>query len=100
MDRHTPRASDHWLDERLAEVPSQLRTALLEWLHTPDGHAGLAESGVRALRRAGGRPERSAAHDLLVADALITYACERAAVEPDPEAALDSILDSILQVAT
>lgn len=39
-----------------------------------------------------GTGERRGAFDLLAADALVTYACERAAEEDDPEEALLRVL--------
>lgn len=72
--------------------------ALAAWLGgTPlDGPAleGLVEAGVAELRRAR-RPApaaRERAFPLLAADALVTYACEAALAEADPEAALRTLV--------
>jgi hypothetical protein len=54
----------------------------------------LVQSGLGALERAlAGTGERGGAYDLLAADALLTYACEAAAAESDPEAALLRIVE-------
>ena len=56
----------------------------------------LTEFGLAALERAlTGRGERRGAFDLLVADALLTYACESAAVATDAEAALLGIVEQV-----
>jgi hypothetical protein len=89
---------DAWLNERLVEAPSALQASLAEWIGVASGAGDLADAGARALGRAGGRSERSAAYDLLAADALITYAGERAADAPDPEATLRSVLQTLLEV--
>ena len=58
--------------------------------------ATLADAGALALDRAlAGQGERGGAYDLLAADGLLTYACERAAGEADPEADLLRILERV-----
>jgi hypothetical protein len=56
--------------------------------------SSLAASGAEVLARALSHPgrDRSAAFELLAADALLTYACEEAAREEDVEGALAAIL--------
>lgn len=66
-----------------------------------DGGAGdvledLLAAGMAALERAlAGQGERRGAFELLVGDALLTYACEWAAASPDPEEALRRILERV-----
>jgi hypothetical protein len=80
-----------WLAGRTPAPPDALP------LPVPDGEgdpvALLADAGALTLERAiAGEGERAGAYDLLSADALLTYACERAAAAPDPEAELLRIL--------
>ncbi len=80
-----------WLTGRTPAPPESLP------LPVPDGDGDpvelLADAGARGLKRAiGGDGERGGAYDLLAADALLTYACERAAATPDPEAELLRVL--------
>ena len=68
----------------------------------PDGPGDpvgrLADAGIRALERAlTGQGERRGAYELLTADALLTYACEAAAVTADPEAELLGLLERVRQ---
>jgi hypothetical protein len=88
-----------WLAGRTPRPPDALA------LSVPDGPGSVAEqltdAGVAALERALGEVgERRGAFELLAADALLTYACERAAgprpeggEAPDPEAELLRILE-------
>lgn len=90
-----------WLDERSPGMPVELRLALdaalaggPEVVRDAEVEAGgiadrLAAAGLAALARSIRGTERSTATDLLVADALLTYACE-AAAEAGP-AALDRL---------
>ena len=56
----------------------------------------LTEFGLAALERAlTGSGERRGAFGLLVADALLTYACESAAGAVDPEVDLLQILERV-----
>lgn len=78
----------HWLTARTAQASPVLRARVLEHLAPepePDG-PGLARAGERALASALDAParDRSAALDLLAADALITLALLHQA-ERDPE---------------
>ena len=54
----------------------------------------MTRPGVAAIGEAKARPGRvrDSAFQLLAGDALLTYACEAALEEPDPEAALHGIL--------
>lgn len=86
--------SGQWLAERTPAPPDALRLPRVE--AEGDLRGALTEEGVRLLARAlEGTGERRGAFDLLAADALITYACEAAAAEADPEAALRAILERI-----
>ncbi len=83
-----------WLAGREPRPPE----ALL--LPIPEGSGGrtarLVEAGVDALERAlAGRSERRGAFELLAADALVTYACESASAEDDPQAELLSIVERL-----
>jgi hypothetical protein len=80
-----------WLAGRSPRPPDALS------LSVPEGPGDVSEqltaAGVAALERALAEAgERRGAFDLLAADALLTYACERAASAPDTEAALLRIL--------
>lgn len=73
-----------WLDERVPRMPVELRrevdAAMAERPASNDPLPDrLAEAGLAALARSIQGTERSTATDLLVADALLTYACEAAA---------------------
>lgn len=73
-----------WLDERMPRMPVELRrevdAAMAELPASTDPiPERLAEAGLAALARSIQGMERSTATDLLVADALLTYACEAAA---------------------
>ena len=83
-----------WLAGRTPAPPDALP------LPVPDGPGDptvrLTEAAAQALKRAlAGAGERGGAYDLLAADGLLTYACERAASAPDPEAELLRILERI-----
>ena len=83
-----------WLAGRTPAPPDALPLPL------PDGEgdAGkqLTDAAAAALDRAlAGEGERRGAYDLLAADALITYACERAASVAHPEAELLRIVGRI-----
>ena len=83
-------------------VPDALRPWLEAWLPpgSPEDRATLLAAGLRALEAAlapEGR-ERAGAFDLLAADALVTRACEAAAAEAEPGAALAEILRQVARV--
>ncbi len=73
-----------WLEERLAESPELLRSGVRSAIENlrPDGDLAeaLLEAACRTLDAVRGRLEdREAAFELLVADGLLTLACEAAA---------------------
>ena len=80
-----------WLDGRVPPPPSELRervfAALGDDLRAPDteAHERCLLAGERLLGAllADGAATRAAALDLLAADALVTYAFEAAAEQPD-----------------
>jgi hypothetical protein len=109
---------DGWLDGSVPGMPAPLRVAVDAALDRADGGRPAGEAGPEPLdvpeigpagtgvpdRLAGAAldalarvirssPDRSAAVELLAADALLTYACE-AAAEEGPEA-LDRLLDGL-----
>ena len=103
----TPRAQRplhvaDWIQGRPPRAPRDLEGQLLREFEVgagastdTSGPAGpLTEAAFRALRRAmaaeGGA--RAAGFDLLVADGLLTYACEATAVAEDPASALGEVL--------
>ena len=82
-----------WLEQRLSESPAPLRARLEAATFDPDRATdlsdGLLDAACRLLEKVRGREEeREAAFDLLVADGLLTLACEAAAVT-DPETLAD-----------
>src|SRR5262245_2944636 len=75
-----------WLEEQLADAPPELVRRTRDFISRAgrDGPAGLVAAGELALARAvAGSRDRSAALDLLAADALVTLALA-ASVEADP----------------
>lgn len=81
-----------WLDARRPAPPPDLRDRLASVVQSTDSDVvdSLAAEAVAALdgaRAATGRIRQSAL-DLLMSDALFTYACEAALELPDPDAAL------------
>jgi hypothetical protein len=83
-------ASD-WLGAREADVPVLLRAPLRDVVAGAEAvsPAILLESACSSLKQAFEMgPERAAAPHLLVADALVTWACELAATE---EGALEEL---------
>ena len=77
-----------WLDRRTSQAPPALRTRVREYAVATSGDslsASLASAGLAALNRVLSHSgDRSAALDLLAADALITLAL-RAQAEEAPE---------------
>jgi len=67
-----------WLDRHTANAPPVLRSRVLRYADTPmrgELATHLADAGVRALAEVEAHPgDRSAALDLLAADALVTLA--------------------------
>lgn len=95
-----------WLDARTPEPPAAL-TARIRWALAPvldhDVEAGRGRTHEELLAAAasllsaapGSDPrERREAHDLLAADALVTYAFEIAAEDPD---AVDALAESAMR---
>lgn len=87
----TARTLADWLDARTPPPPPRLaarvREVLADDLAAPaaDAHARLLGAGERLLSAllARGSATRDVALDLLVADALVTYAFEAAAEQPE-----------------
>lgn len=88
----------NWLDVRNPEAPADLRRRVEEAVAS-SGSAPAVEALVRAgrerLEAAVARPGRvrESAFDLLVADALVTYACEAALEADRPEEALRDLAE-------
>lgn len=95
---------EEWLGSRRPDPPAELD--LRPWLAGVGSESGrsalralhdqLARAGLAALDRAAARPGRvrESAFHLLVADALLTYACEAALESTDPESALLRTLEA------
>lgn len=84
-----------FLGRRMPPPPEALHRTLAE--RDLDGVApleGLSREGLRELERALGAPGRvrESAFHLLAADALLTYACEAALDEDDPESRLSELM--------
>ena len=83
-----------WVATREPPAPAELRA----WLKIPDGGPVASERllgvGLLHLEEAVARPgrDREAAHQLLAADALITYACEAASEAGDVRGVLREAL--------
>lgn len=74
-------------------VPERLAEALDRVGASPDAQShDWVDAAAAALGRIAGEGQREAAYTLLAADALVTWACERAAQEPDAERALERVL--------
>ena len=90
-----------WFASRRPEPPADLALRFPE-LKDAQGQAlvdELAQAAREALDRARANPGRvrDAALDLLVADALYTYACEAALELADPAKALRSLMDQAVE---
>lgn len=87
-----------WLDVRNPEAPADLRQSIEEAVAS-SGSAPtvevLARAGKERLEAAVARPGRvrESAFDLLVADALVTYACEAALEADHPEEVLRDLAE-------
>jgi hypothetical protein len=90
-----------WLATRTPPAPDELNA----WLKIPDGGTdadtgmasvpgSLLKAGLVHLEHAVARPgrDRTAAYQLLAADALITYGCEAASEARDVRSALREVL--------
>jgi hypothetical protein len=87
-----------WLESRTPAPPAELRAAVEAALGAsnatePQPTSGLADAGTSRLAAALGSPGRvrTAAFDLLAADALVTYACEAALESEDPDGVLAAL---------
>ena len=94
------RTTSDWVAARDADSPPELRQRVQSALAAvPEAEsvvATLVDASAACLAAAlliGA--DRAAAAELLAADALLTYACEAAADEADPDA-LDSLLASVV----
>ena len=88
---------EEWLKEREPTIPAPFLPHLLSVSSGPAGIENLITSGEEALRRAlekTGR-NRTAAFDLLAADAFLTYACEAVATDRDVRGSLETLLERI-----
>ena len=88
-----------WLETRRPRPPEDLRARLHDVAGGParersDPSETLLCSARDALARTLSQPGRvrNAAFDLLVVDALVTYACEAALEGGDPDAVLDGLI--------
>lgn len=89
---------DDWLDGRRPPVPDGFRSWVAEALSSaPEGYDDLQAEGAAALNRALSSVDRprDGAFDLLVADALVTWASEAAVDLPDGEARLEDLVRSL-----
>lgn len=99
MSAAIKQAALRWLLERRPPGPFELKRRVVRAVEWTDCEAPtiaevLATAGLDSLQRAVREGEkRSAANDLLAADALITYACEAAAEEGAD--ALSTLLDGL-----
>jgi len=90
---------EDWLDARRPRPPSDLRRRVVECVTRVGGEEDrvrqLLEAASERLTTARDRPGRvrSSAFELLVADALVTYACEAALETARPEEALRRIVE-------
>jgi len=93
--------SGDWLDRHTSQAPTALRSRVTEYALTASGltrASALAAAGRSALARVLSHPgDRSAALDLLAADALITLALQ-AQAEDAPER-LEEFATSVLGTA-
>jgi hypothetical protein len=94
-------ACGDWLDRHTSRAPSALRNRVREYVSAttdPDPVTALADAAQAALGRVLSHPgDRSAALDLLAADALITLALQ-AQAENAPEQ-LEEFATSVLRSA-
>jgi hypothetical protein len=90
-----------WLAKRTPPAPAELTAWLKISSEELDPEAevrslpqALVNAGLLHLDRAVARPgrDREAAHQLLAADALVTYGCEAASEADDVEGALAEVL--------
>lgn len=89
---------DDWLRTRRPEPPADLRGRIAERAGDMDSRRRvdrLLDAARDRLDAARARPGRirASAFELLVADALVTYACEAALETEDPATALEAIAE-------
>lgn len=84
-----------WLDARRPSPPPELDVAIRSSVGSVRTPRALLAAAVERLDAALARPGRvrESAFDLLVADAVTTYACEAAMESSDPETALKELLE-------
>ncbi|MDA0328880.1 MAG: hypothetical protein O2958_07715 [Gemmatimonadetes bacterium] len=87
--------AERWLDARRPVPPQALDAALRSAVGPVETPEALLAAAVARLDAALSRPGRvrESAFDLLVADAVTTYACEAALESSDPETALKRLLE-------
>ena len=89
---------ERWLGRRVPPVPGEVRSLLADGMgDEPEGVEALVAQGRIALERAlapEGRP-RGGAFDLLVADALVTWASADALALEDAEDRLERLVRSL-----
>ena len=90
--------SGDWFETRNPTPPADLRDRLgsavgLSGVALVDHLVAEAVAALDSARGASGRVRESAL-DLLVADALLTYACEAAMELPDPDAVLSRVFET------
>ena len=74
-------------------VPERLAEALDRVGASPDARPDdWVDAAAAAVDRIADEGQREAAYALLAADALVTWACERAAQQPDAAGALERVL--------
>ncbi len=89
---------ESWLDGRRPPVPAGFRGWVADALTVaPEEYGDLARESQRSLERAlhPGDRARGGAFDLLVADALVTWAAEAALDLPDGEGLLEELVRSL-----
>ncbi len=86
-----------WLETRSPSVPPPLKRILMAGRGGAVDFGALTRWSGEALSGALRKPGRvrEAAFELLVADALLTYACEMAVREPSAETGLTDILQTL-----
>lgn len=90
-----PEAATDWVAARRPAPPEELMELLTPCLEAREAtEKDLGEAARHALERTLGAPvrERTTADHVLVADALLTYACEAAVGTPDCGAAFEELL--------
>jgi len=83
-----------WVSRRLGEAPIEFGSAIDISQFSEGSTTTLIRGGLSALERACAHPGRvrTSAFQILTADALITYACELALDEKDPDLVLGILM--------